>query len=172
MSAPARVRALLERTPLLSSRQIAEALGYSDRHVRRILRDLPGMAAHRSGRAICYTITTTGRADPGRTPGQIADMPDIGDMADIRGSYTPRKYMEPGSAKRRPGEDLQWNNSGHDSGQSPGEQRSLRPSFPQPGTPRYGDAPIGPQDEAHASRLNRPGITGPIRFGNFSEENL
>ena len=24
----------------------------------------------------------------------------------------------------------------------------------------------------HASRLNRPGITGPIRFGNFSEENL
>jgi len=63
------------KTRPMSQRELCLVTGYTDRHIRRILRDLP-ISSRRSGRSIVYSSTTTGD-DTGHDP-ETPDMtPDI-----------------------------------------------------------------------------------------------
>ncbi len=65
---------------------LSNITGYSDRHIRRTLRDMDGITKAKAGRSITYS-STTARQDTGHATPDIADMPDmpdIPDMEDIR----------------------------------------------------------------------------------------
>lgn len=75
----------------LTQRELCQVTGYTDRHVRRVLKSLPGVAATRTGRTTTYSITTT--PDIAGNPGETSDIPDscgrLSDLAGFRRPITP-----------------------------------------------------------------------------------
>ena len=74
----------------LTQRELCEETGYTDRHVRRVLKTLPDVVATRSGRSTTYSITTTPDIleNPGITPDIPGSCGRLSDLTDIRRQNT------------------------------------------------------------------------------------
>jgi len=82
----------------LTQRELCEVTGYTDRHVRRVIADLPGVVATRTGRTTTYSITTTPDNTGHQnvrypTPDMTPDIPDScgrpSDLVGLRRPITP-----------------------------------------------------------------------------------
>lgn len=75
----------------LTQRELCEVTGYTDRHVRRVLKTLPEVVATRTGRSTTYSITTI--PDIPEPTGKTPDIPGscgrLSDLASLRRPITP-----------------------------------------------------------------------------------
>lgn len=75
----------------LTQRELCEVTGYTDRHVRRVLKTLPEVVATRTGRTTTYSITTI--PDIPEPTGKTPDIPGsygrLSDLASLRRPITP-----------------------------------------------------------------------------------
>ncbi|MDG6250471.1 hypothetical protein [Methanocalculus sp.] len=154
MSTRQRVRCLLERTPFLSSREIAASLEMSQRHVRRLLAGMPEVTAHQEGRAVTYTITTT---DPENFDGPrgsdrilegIADIDGFAALMDRGLMAAELEWIFPGDSGS--GESDNNGDGGHDAPDRAVFQDLQGPecnAFADRQDARYGDDPIAAQSE-------------------------
>lgn len=123
----------LRRRPM-SQRELCAATGYTDRHIRRVLKTLPDVVATRSGRATIYSITT------GSSGGDEGETPDI-----------------PGSCRRLSDlADICRQNTGHDTGHS--DIQNLTPDIPKKKASRKKRTPKNTTNTGHV-RYPTPDIS-------------
>jgi hypothetical protein len=147
------MRNLLDHTPFLSSKEIAASLGLSQRHVRRILSDMPEVTVHQEGRSITYTITTTDPEWSDDNPGsdgveeEIADIDGLTLLADQGLLAADLEWIFPGDEGSLFGDEgSEGGPGGLDRAFFADQQGPDCDAFTNQRDARYGDDPFAAQD--------------------------